>query len=838
MGFKRGGKRFGTRGQRLEAVGDCIVGGMGWGRTEQIDLRAFQHGLAGLCFQPGNFFLRRFFDKPQLRHLRDDLEEHDGQFKRAPGPYFPLMRFGKHIVAIKSAAYQAAEKAYVQAREALTKAEGRANPDADLDEERKAVKDALAALNKLKASDADYRVDFFETIGEARQWRDDASAQLGEGYTVQQTIRDEYLKQVDAVSPTFMRRLEQKLSSAFEGEKGEQIRQAVREMYVQMLPEQHMLKAQLKRRSVAGYNEDAMRTYAASVVRDSHGISRLEFQAPLREALDKLRFDRYNVDSKIIGGELAKRLEMNFRFEDHPILSGLTNVTYMWRLGLSPSFLLTNLTQPWFVSAPIIAARHHFKTFGELKTASIAAAKMLYADKKGQDTWRFQFDPQRALKAGQITEDEALMLQRMLESGRVDITITQDLGAAAEGRELGWLSKATQISGLPAQQLEVLNRVATALAAYRLERQHQLAKNVSNAQALDEAYKYADRMVAETHLNYSAENRARHMHPNTWGGWGRVMWQFRAYQQGMIYLVLKNLQGAVKGDKEAQKAVAYLSGMMLATAGVSGLPGAASVFFLAQALYGAFEDDDEEKDLKQMLYAGIENTLGATAADAVMKGLPTLGGLDISGRVGLGDLFAPVRFGPDHLNPKDQAVGYFGAAVGGASVGLLGDFWKAANLAADGKVAQAAQAALPKVVADQVRWAREQTEGVTDSRGRVLITPEERDFMDAVARAAGIPTIEDSRRTERRQALFEARENRDTVRNNLLSEFARARVSGKPVDDVLADIKAFNERHPDARITPANREAAVRSTRNRSKELRDGVPVRKQDQGLAAELGV
>lgn len=110
--------------------------------------------------------------------------------------------------------------------------------------------------------------------------------------------------------------------------------------------------------------------------------------------------------------------------------------------------------------------------------------------------------------------------------------------------------------------------------------------------------------------------------------------------------------------------------------------------------------------------------------------------------------------------------------------------------------------------------------------------------MDAVARAAGIPTIEDSRRTERRQALFEARENRDTVRNNLLSEFARARVSGKPVDDVLADIKAFNERHPDARITPANREAAVRSTRNRSKELRDGVPVRKQDQGLAAELGV
>jgi hypothetical protein len=774
----------------------------------------------------------------ELRHLRDELEKLDDQFTRMPGPYFPLMRFGDHVVSIKSQAFQAAERALIRASDALRHAEATSDPDADLEEERKAVKDAQAAVARLKASGDDYRVVFFETIGEAREYREMAEAQLGEDYEISQSIKDQYLRQIDAVSPTFMRRLERRLAANFEGEKGDQIRQSVREMYIEMLPENSMMKATLKRATVAGYSDDVIRVFSASAIRDAHGISRLEFQAPLRDALDQLRFDRANVDAKIVGAELARRLEMNFRFERHPVLAALTNVTYMTRLGLSPSFLLTNLSQPWFVSAPIIAARHHFKTIGELRRATVAAVQMLRFDWKDQKTAQFQFNPERAFKAGQITEDEMLMLKSLLDSGRIDITITQDLGVAAQGEAHNWLNKATQMMGLPAQQLEVLNRVSTALAAYRLERQLQLSKNVGNKEALQAARDYADRIVGETHLNYAAENRARHMHPNGWGGWGRVMWQFRSYQQGMIYLVLKNLIDAAKGDKEARRASYYLAGTMLASAGVSGLPGAATVFFVAQAIYNAFKDDDDEKDLRQMFYAGLEEVLGTTGADMAMKGSLAAIGLDISQRVGMGDIFSPVRFGPDHLNPRDQAVGYFGAMVGGAALGVLADYWKAANLAADGEFARAAQTALPKVLSDQIRWGREMTQGVTDSAGRVLVTPEERDFVDALARAAGIPTVEDARRTERRQALFEAREKRDRVRNQLLAKFARARLAGEPVTDILDEINEFNARHYDARITPASREAAVRSTRIRSMELRNGVPVRKRDQQLAEELGI
>jgi hypothetical protein len=773
----------------------------------------------------------------EIKSLVSDLTQHADTFRTNPGPYFPLMRFGNNVVSVKSKAYVTAEQELVSAQKALAAAENDSAAGTDLKAERDEVKRATTVLNKMKRSGNDYRVEFFETYGEARQFKEQADAKLGAGYEVNQSVKDQYLKSVDATSPTFMKRIEQKLGQYFQGEKGEPIKQAVREMYVQMLPENSMLKSQLKRQNVLGASRDAMRSYAASSVRDAHGISRLEYQAPLREALDTLRFDRKEIDAKIVGQELAARLQQNFEFKDHPLLGAMGNMTYLTRLGLSPSFLVTQLTQPWFISAPILASRHHMKSFGALREATAAAGKMLHADAKKQGTAHFSLDPDRALKAGQITQDESLMLKDMLDRGRIDITITQDLGATAQGRDDSWLTKATRISALPAQQLEVMNRVATALAAYRLQKQLELSRGVDNPVALERAAKYADEIVSETHLNYAAENRARHMHPNTWGGWGRIMWQFRSYQQGMIYLVMKNMIDAMRGDKEARRASAWLAGMMMASAGTTGLPGAAVVGTTIKLIYDAFKEEDDERDLRQMMYAGLEAAVGKTVADALVKGLPAAAGVDISGRVGLGNIFSPAPYADDRAEGRDMVAAYW-LAAGGAAMGVAADWAEAMKLADEGKYAQAAQRALPKVVSDQIRWARESVEGRTDTRGRVLVPAEERGLGDALTRAMGFSTTDDARMGERRAAFFDAREKRDSVRQSLLTKFARARIGGEPVTEILDEIAAFNGRHPDAKITPANREAAVRSTRSRAKEMRGGVPVRERDQELAEDFGI
>ena len=774
----------------------------------------------------------------EAKHLLEDLDGFDAEFKSVPGPYFPLMRFGKHIVSIKSKGYLEAEKRLAAANEALTKAEQRAEPDADLATERKAVADAQAKLLAIKAEPDAYRVEFFETLGEARQRREQAQQLLGQDYEVAQSIKDEYLNQVDAVSPTFMRRLENKIGSFLEGKQAEQLRLAVREMRIQMLPDQHMLKAQLKRRNVEGYSDDALRAFAASSMRDAFGISRLEYQTRLREALDTLRFDRTSVDAKLVGNELAKRLEMNFRYDESNLIAGISNATYLTYLGLSPSFLMLNLTQPWFISAPILASRHHFKAVGELKSSMVAAAAMLKANYNDQKTLYFQFEPEKAQQAGQVSADEVLMLRDMLDSGRIDITITQDLGVTAAGEKHTWLSRTTQFAGAPAQQIEVLNRVATALAAYRLEKQMQRAKGLPNNKVIELAGEYANKVVGETHLNYAAENRARLMHPNTWGGWGRIIWQFRTYQQGMLYLVFKNLIDATRGDKEAQRASAYLAGTMLGATGLVGVPGAGAAFFAAQAIYNAFTEDDDEKDLRQMFYAGAENVLGKGAADVLMKGLPSIVDVDLSQRAGLGDLLSPAPYADERAEGRDMFGAYWVAMTAGAAGGMVGNWLEAISLLNKGEFSKAAAAALPKVLADPIRAWRESEYGVTDNRGRVLVQAEEREFADLLARAAGLPQVEDARRNEQRRAFFDARENRDTARQRLLTEFAQARLAGRPVTDVIEAINEFNQRHPDARITPANRESAVRSTRERAKEMRGGVPVRERDQALAEELGI
>ncbi|MGS7337819.1 hypothetical protein, partial [Enterobacter kobei] len=83
------------------------------------------------------------------------------------------------------------------------------------------------------------------------------------------------------------------------------------------------------------------------------------------------------------------------------------------------------------------------------------------------------------------------------------------------------------------RQTEIVNRVATALAAYRLERKAAAATPALSWEP--KARAYAERMVVDSHLDYTPENAPRLMRAESLGGLGRLVWQFKKYQQGMIY---------------------------------------------------------------------------------------------------------------------------------------------------------------------------------------------------------------------------------------------------------------------------------------------------------------
>lgn len=810
-----------------------------------------------------------------LKGMWRDLDEHRDQFpSKLDGPYFPLMRFGDHIVSVKSPEYLAAEaelaaankeaedfysgdkyKPIAKLERELESAvsgslraktpENREARHARVEQLEAALADAMKpveemterrqqaqeALRKIKGSEQAYRVEFYESLGAATARQKQLEAELkrrGVEGRVKLELKDKYLQGLDSVQPAFMHKLSERLTAAMPEAEAAKVRNTMRELYLQMAPDRSALKSQLRRAGTAGFTEEAMRAYAASSVRDAWHISRLENAGPARQAVNELRFSDDN-DAKLVGNELALRVAQNMQMHDKQWMSAATNLTYLTYLGASPAFTLTQLTQPWVISLPIIAARHGAKSVGALGKAWKDAGKLVKTSYQNNRTLGFTADPEAAAKAGDVAQDEAQMLRSLLDSGRIDITITHDLGVAAQG-ESNWLGKAANMSAWPAQQAEVINRVSTALAAYRLER--------SKGKSAEEATKFADKVVSETHLNYASENRSRWFHQNTWGGWGKVMFQFKAYQQGMVYLIGKNLLEATRGDKEAQRAVAYLLGAQLAAAGTTGLPITAPLLGAAALLYKRLSDEDEERDLREMMYQGLAASLGETGARAVTKGIPAAMGLDMSAKVGLGNILNPVPYVNDQAEGRDSVAAYWIALTGGAPAGMVGNWAEALKQASDGQWSKAAATGFPKVAGDLVRGASYATKGLTDSRGNEIVGADDMSAGDVAAKMLGFTSTDTARVQERRRAYFDARENVKSARETIIRDLAQARMSGERDQDAEEAMQRFNARNPGQRITLSTVLQATQRRRTHAENTRStgGLPVDKRTRSLAEEF--
>lgn len=779
--------------------------------------------------------------RAEMRQLWEDLDDHAARVNSIPGPYFPLVRFGRHVVTVKSARYIELSEQLTDARallrEAMDTVEDKPSPEEKeaIDEARKEVRRLTQAIEVIKENESDYLVEFYEKKSEAEaraaQLRTAAAEQDRPELTVAVRMREEYARQLDSASPMFMKRLEDAIKSNLPTKDATAVERAVRDLIIQSMPERSALKSELKRLNVKGAQAAQMRrAFAAASIRNSWHLSRLEYGAELNETLTELRTGDDDTN-KVIGDELAKRYVQSMTFEtSNEFFNKLGQLSYVTYLGMSPSFLLMNMAQPWIVSAPVMAARH-----GIGASAKQVGAASMEVGRAMRASFRQERDQAgSALKAARFELDlaqfsnpqERAMLEDLFDQGIIDITFEHDVGAVASGRAESWWDKSVELVSLPAHHTEVINRVATALAAYRLER----AKGTPDAAARA----YAERIVHETHLDYTPENAPRLF--NQFGSLGRLVLQFKKYGQGMMYLLAKNLHGAVKGDKEAGKTLGYVLGMQLSVAGLAGLPGAWVVGMAASAL-AALSEDDDEPDFKLMFENALRDVLGDTVADSLIKGLPAgVAGVNVSNRIGMGDLGNPTAFVRDGLQGREwwqaSLVGMLGPAAS-----MVGNWAEAAALAADDPI-KAAGTALPKVIADGLKAYDASTGGVRTRSGNVLVPAEEFTGWQTAVRGLGFQPTELTNMYERRAAFERAKQNRDEARNRLIRKYVEAKAGGGDVAAVQEKITGFNERHPDARITFSTLRKAEVSRRQYQKDLVDGVRVTKRDRELAERMGV
>ena len=374
-----------------------------------------------------------------------------------------------------------------------------------------------------------------------------------------------------------------------------------------------------------------------------------------------------------------------------------------------------------------------------------------------------------------------------------------DLAAVADTRHRRLRNLSRTIS-VPVHVGELYNRGATGLAAFRLG---MLMHNNDVAKATE----FGIEAINKTQINYSAINTPRFMQSVLGSkSAAQLVFQFWKYRVGMLNLIFTSAWDAWKSEdpqtrKEAARTLRGMAGMTFLAAGALGMPLATSFLAVGSILAGLGGDDDEPVDLERDLKNMLTDAFGADAAEVLTKGLWTTVGLDISERVGMGDLANPLSFARFGGTDARSDVGQLLVTMGGAPVGMVTSWVDAVYRASDGDSSRLLEQFPVKGVKDVLRGYRLATEGVETRTGNPVIPPEDITAADVTWRTLGGQPTTLSRYYEGNAAMQEAKKAAEDTRARLIAQYAQARMKGESVDKVMRDVIAYNRRHPNAMIS-------------------------------------
>lgn len=721
-------------------------------------------------------------EKARLIEERDQyINEHAKQLKNLKGPYFPLRRFGQHVVVFKSKAYQDLEKK-------LFVATG---------DTRRELEAEQLAMRKQKEN---YWVEAFESYAPAAQLADRTPGATHKySYRIDTGQRD--------ITQAGFKRVSDLLEAGMQAKGADtnairHVQAMLAEMYVDSLPENHALAQELRRQGIEGEHKDMLRSFASTVERDSFYLARLKYGQQLTEDLYELKNQAEDPKHQQVAEEVVKRHAMDLEFKHTPIQNALARASGIYHL-FSPSYWMVNATQPWFIGAPYLAARYGMgKSLSALRTGFVDAGGLVKKMVKRDGLFT-------TLDVSSIQDpQEREMLEYLIDKGRIDINITHDLGVMAKGGT-SKLAKLSHLTMWPAHQVETVNRVMVALAAYRMARQGGAR---SGPMSHTDATAFADKTVVDTQVDYSNVNATRLMKHNGFP-FGKLVFQFRKYQHAMVQLLFLNAKKAFEGDQHAKATLAYMFGTQFVTAGLVGLPLANVVGMIAD---GFLDDDDEDGDARTQMYNALVDNIGKDMADLVVKGVPAaVIGTDLTKRTGMGDLFSLLPFLRTDGNTGHDQLGDFLVASAGAPMSMITGALDAVKFADDGQWLRAVEATMPKAVKDVFKAARYGTEGVTTRSRNTEVDADVFSGWDIAQRALGLTSLKESDYWDTKQAVRKVDTAIQAEKSRLRREYAIARVNGdhREAAAIQRDIDAFNRKHWQHRLRSKDLTSEVKKRR-------------------------
>jgi hypothetical protein len=484
-------------------------------------------------------------------------------------------------------------------------------------------------------------------------------------------------------------------------------------------------------------------------------MAAVKYNPQIQDALQAMRSESKSGDrtrkSELLN-ELGKRYLESMDYAPKPWLDKLTRMSSVYFLATSPSYYLQNLTQPWVMSLPAMAGRHNylvasaslFKAYTELGGV-MKSAKLLKQ--------QFDFD--------KVPADVRDAIKELVNRGKIDIGLDTEIGqfrVEGEGVVREKINAADKALRLAVQKVESINRLSTAMAAYRME----LAKTKSKEAALE----YADRILTETHGDYTAFNAPRIFNSSV----GKVALQFRKFQLIQLGFYAKLLKDALQGKDRAValKTLGYSLGHTAMLAGVTGLPGYMAISAVLGMLFG---DDDKDFDTTQELRKAIGDE---QLANLILKGAPTLVGADISGKVGAGSMLSLIPFNNADLSTKAGMAEAFGTIIGGASLGMTTRMADGLLQMFNGSWYKGLEQLMPKGVGDAMKAYRLYNDGMTKRNNDVILSADDVGEVSALWQAIGVSPVKTSVVYEQQRAFASQTDKLTARTTEIKQDYAKA----------------------------------------------------------------
>jgi hypothetical protein len=507
---------------------------------------------------------------------------------------------------------------------------------------------------------------------------------------------------------------------------------------------------------------------------DSIFLANLEHNDKVQDAVQAMRKgaerDRRTLTPYL--NEMLKRHTASYENHVSSLAGKIKRVGSLWMLATNPAFYVQQLVQPWSMSLPVLAGKHGYYRSARALTAGYKDIAKLITGTGLTDHIDWSKTP----------EDVREMLDKVSHNGAIDIGNTMEQGEweTASKSQVGatWNRVDQRLRGLNTR-VESMNRAATAIAAYRME----LARNGGDkAGATD----YAERMVRQTHGSYDGANTPRYMQSPTM----QVVSQFRRFQIIQLSMIARLFHNAFKGSSPVERAIArraltYTLMHTAAIGGTLGMPGAVAVTSLIAKLFGP---DDEPDDFEKQAREAIGDQ---AIADLLLKGVPAMMGVDMSSKLGMGQVLSLAPFADF---PHDRkSFERYAFAVLGPIAGLGAKAADGLSLIYKGDLAKGTEQLLPNGFANAMKGYRMANEGVTMRNGDVVLPKEEVEFMDGMMQALGLPTTT----LTHRQRLSDTKFRFDTFYKDessaLIQRFVKARKAGESTADVIADWNELQE---------------------------------------------